>query len=178
VSGSITLTAPANTTPCSAAHAAALVSNSYSGVQVSQPEAGSFSIAGSYARTFLTVPSEVFPVITSASITSTTLVLGGAAVNYSATIDNAGVPRSPVLVQMWITQGANFKAAGGTIIQCGGADGDLPTGACAIEGSTNASNSATGSGTLVPGAAVLEITLRDSPSVRVLAGWRFNITLQ
>jgi hypothetical protein len=147
-------------------------------VQVTHPDAATVSIPGTFERTFLALPQETFPVFTSVVLDQTTLTIDGGLVGYDATIDNLGGPRSPVIMQAWITQGTTFHAAGGGVVDCGGAVGELPTGACNLSGNARAFHAGSGSGTLVPGPAVLEINLRDSPTIRVLVGWRVNVILQ
>lgn len=179
ISGTVLLGPPANALVCSAgAHRPALVSAGFAGVQLGHADAGSVPIPGTFDRTFFTLPTETFPVFTDVQLASSTLTIGGGLVDVTATFNNPGATLSPVIMQMWITQGTTFKAANGGSVNCGGALGDLPTGGCTFGASAAAANGAAGSGTLVPGPAVLEVTLRGSPSIRVLAGWRANITLQ
>ena len=181
VSGVVSLSTPAgNTLNCAAGnHAPVMVSTSFDGVQIHHAEAGSLPIIGTFNRSFFTLPTETLPIFTDVQAASTTFTIEGDRVDYTATIQNSGAPLSSIAVQAWITQGTAWRAAGGAAVDCGGASGDLPTGECIVQRTAGARNDpAAGSGTLVPGPAVLEINLRGSPSVRVLAGWRINVTLQ
>jgi len=181
-SGSITLNAPPNALTCPPGapgiHAPVLVSVQYSGVQVSNPDAGSVAIPGIFQRSFFTLPTDVVPTFTAFTPAATNFTIDGAGVSYSATIQNDGSPLSGIIAQLWVTQGTTFRAAGGASVDCGGALGDLPTGSCTITGTAFANNGGAGAGTLTAGAAVLELDLRMSPGVRVLAGQRVNVTLQ
>lgn len=181
VSGIVSLSTPATPLTCAAANrTAVLISTSFDGVQVTHAEAGSIPVVGTFNRTFFTLPTETLPVVTDAQLSNSVLTIEGAPVDYTATINNPGPLLSPISVQAWITQGSTFRAAGGASVSCTGPlSGELPTGVCQFSWTAGARNDpAAGSGTLVPGPAVLELNVRGSPSVRVLAGWRFDITLQ
>jgi hypothetical protein len=94
--------------------------------------------------------------------TSANLVVGGPLSSYGATIQNPGSAVSGVAVQGWIIQsGANSarRAAGGQQVVCGSGSGVLPTGKCSTFGIIVASNSTSGTGTLVPGPATFELDL-------------------
>jgi hypothetical protein len=102
------------------------------------------------------------PRITTLTLTPTTLVIGGAPANYTATLNNPGPALSGVLLQGIMVQGTTRRAAGGLSVTCGGGIGVLPTGSCTINFSAVASNTTGGSGTLVPGAGVFELSLIQS----------------
>jgi hypothetical protein len=89
---------------------------------------------------------------------STNLVIGGASTSYTATLQNTGPKYSDVVIQGWIDQGATRRAAGGFSIFCEGYPaGMIDTGTCPVGGSIVASNATAGTGTLVSGAATVEL---------------------
>lgn len=180
VSGSVTVNPAAHSLDCAAGnHQPVLVSSDFTSVAVTHPDAEPLPVPGTFTRTFFTLPTDPLPVFTAFQPAQTTLAIEGAGVSYTATIQNPGGALSGIAVQMWVKQGSAWRAAGGASVNCGGALGELPNGTCNVQGSAFASNDGTaGAGTLVAGPAVLEINLRGSPSVRVLAGARVDITLQ
>ena len=179
ISGSVSLSSPANPLTCATPNrTAVLVSTSFDGVQVSHVDAGSMPVIGTFNQTYHTLPTETLPIFTDVQPAGTTLTIDGGLLSYTATIENAGAQLSPVILQAWVIQGTAWRAAAGGLVSCGGALGDLPTGTCIDQNNAGVSNATPGPGTLVPGPAILEIHLRGSPSVRVLAGWRINVTLQ
>jgi hypothetical protein len=179
VSGTMSLNPPANPLVCAVPNrTAVLISTSFDGVQLSHPDAETLPIIGTFNRTFFTLPTETLPILTNVQPEATTMTIGSGLLNYTATIENAGPPLSSVVLQSWVSQGTAWRAAAGSVVNCGGAGGDLPTGTCTDQNYAGVSNATPGNGTLVPGPAVLEIQLRGSPSVRALAGWRINVTLQ
>lgn len=179
VSGAGTVSPPPNELDCAVGfHAPVLVSVEYSDVQVAHPDAGSFAIPGTFARAFHTFPDHDLPVITDVTAAQTTLTLDGGTLQTSVSITNPGFLLEGIIVQAWITQGDAWRAAGGASVSCGAELGELPTGTCTVQQGVGVSELADGYGTLEPGPARLEIHLRGSPSVRVLSGWRMDITLQ
>jgi hypothetical protein len=80
--------------------------------------------------------------------------------NATVTINNPGAAGSSYLLQGWIRQGTARLAAGGGNVTCGGGSGLLPTGSCTEPTVISASNSAQGTGTLVPGPATWEVELK------------------
>lgn len=179
ISGSVSLSSPANPLICATPNrTAVLVSTSFDGVQVSHPDAGSLPVVGTFNQTYHTLPTETLPIFNDVQPAGTTLTIGGGLLSYTATIENPGAPLSTIGLQAWVIQGTAWRAAAGGLVNCGGALGDLPTGTCVDQNNAGVSNATPGPGTLVPGPAILEIHLRGSPSVRVLAGWRINVTLQ
>jgi len=137
--------------------------------------AGIASIALDMNGTIQTIDNlQLNPVsITSLSLASTSLVVGGAATTYTAVISNGGPALSNVVFQGWIVQGATRRAAGGVIASCPVADGQLPTGNCTSTFSVSASNSAAGSGTFLSGDAVyvLEV-LQNTPTGQIVLARR------
>lgn len=102
------------------------------------------------------------PTIVSITPASSFVVLDkpGAFTQYTTAIHNPGAPRSIVIIQGWISQGAARRAAGGQQVTCGGTSGTLPNGACTEASVIVANNGpSAGSGTLVPGAATFELEL-------------------
>jgi hypothetical protein len=111
-----------------------------------------------------TVPVTIVPNaprISAVSLSSSTVVIGGAGAPYTATIDNPGASASGVVLQGWIVQGAVRHGAGGTSVFCGSGAGVVPTGTCPVSFSYGAANGVSGAGTLVAGAATLELDLID-----------------
>ena len=93
------------------------------------------------------------------SLASTTLTIGGLAVDYTVDVVNSGGKQTSVVLQGEIFQGNTVRAAGGLHVVCGGELGVLPHGTCPTSFTAQASNSTGGSGTLVPGAATLRLTV-------------------
>lgn len=97
---------------------------------------------------------------------STTLVVGGPTTSYAATLVNSGPKYSDVVLQGWIDQGTTRRAAGGFTIFCDGyPPGMIDTGACPVSGSIVASNTTAGTGTLVAGAATVELQVISAGTV-------------
>jgi hypothetical protein len=117
------------------------------------------------------------PHITGLTLSAATAVIGGAFVPYTATLQNLGASRSGIALQGFLHQGSVAQAAGGSVVNCGAGTGVLPTGTCTFTFGYVASNSAGGSGTLVPGPATLEVQLRDGTG-RVLDSRNVAVTLQ
>jgi len=108
--------------------------------------------------------------ITSVSLSSTTLTIGGTAgafnVPYTATIVNGtDATLSVVLIQAYVDQGAAHRAANGADVTCGPVVGALPPGTCPFAFSVEASNGTAGSGTLVPGDATARFELKRFDTV-------------
>lgn len=80
-----------------------------------------------------------------------------------------------VVIQTVVRQGTTERAAGGTAISCPAFTGQLPPGDCTFDWVASISNANAGTGTLVPGGAVLEITLWHNHSA--LDSKTFEITL-
>jgi hypothetical protein len=104
------------------------------------------------------------PTLTSVVPTSTNVVINppiGTTTSYVATINNTGAARATVFLQAEIKQGTTTRAAGGSNVTCGGdiARGLLPTGTCTETRGISSFNQNGGTGTLVPGAATLEVSL-------------------
>ena len=100
--------------------------------------------------------------ITSLALQSTTLVIDGASVGWTATLNNPGGSLNNVILQGEILQGTAEKGAGGLSVVCGSAIGVLPPGTCTVSSTATASNSAGGSGVLAPGAASFRLQLIES----------------
>ena len=92
---------------------------------------------------------------------SPTIVLASGSSPYTAILQNTGPTLSNVVLRAWISQGTARRAAGGRAIQCNaGPVGELPTGSCTLPADVAAMNEpASGTGTLLPGPATLEIDL-------------------
>ena len=121
------------------------------------------------------------PTITSIIPASTDLVFAdGALTTYSAEIENTGPNRTGMGFQAWIRQGSASLAAGGGPVRCsGGPLGEIPTGTCAATGNISSSPSNTGIGTLVLGAATLEVELKynDGTVNAVIGKFTVPVTL-
>jgi hypothetical protein len=99
------------------------------------------------------------PTITSITPAFTELMIGGRQESADIAIDNPGPQRSTVLVKSWIVQGFARQAATNENVECGGASGVLPSGACTTLASVSVPPSSGGILGLVPGSATLEIQL-------------------
>ena len=109
-------------------------------------------------------------------LNSTTLVLDGSLVGYTATYSNGtGGTLSGVFIQANVVQGDASRGAGGVISVCGGNGGDRPPGTCVQAFDAFASNAAGGTGTLVPGAATLQFLLMQGDAI--LATFTVPVTL-
>ena len=98
--------------------------------------------------------------IDSVKLSSTTLKIGGPGITYFATVTNLGGSAvTNIGLQGLVIQGSANRAAGGTSVVCGVSIGVLPPGSCTFGFSLIASNSAGGSGILVPGAATAKFDL-------------------
>jgi len=121
------------------------------------------------------------PHLTRVALASTTLAIGGAAVDYAVDIQNGGAVQPNVVLIAQIHQftsgGTIVKQADGLAVTCGGPPGELPTtgtGVCTIESHINALGDSNG-GALTPGAAVLFLDLIGDS--RELDRQQVNITL-
>jgi len=114
---------------------------------------------------------------------STTLPIGGTAVNYTVDIVNDGRRRTVVTLQGSIyTLGTDgvvnaSRAAGGTEVTCGLAGGTLPHGTCTMGFTAQASNTTGGDGTLVAGPATFTLAVLDADGSQ-LAYMVAPVTLQ
>ena len=145
-----------------------VVSNQNSGIGLLGPGPATFELellqtAGGTvldtetAAVELVAPSP--PAITSITPAFTALMIGGRTESASIAIDNQGPQRSTVQVKGRITQGiASGDAIIAQDVECGGASGVLPSGACTTVASVRLMP-ASGPFGLVPGSATLEIQL-------------------
>jgi hypothetical protein len=147
-------------------------SNGGSGIGTLVPGAATFELQLQQSTTVLattTVPltlmSNAPPSITALSPIAGSVFIGGSSTPYSATLGNPGVSRSNVVLQGWINQGTARRAAGGSMVMCGAGVGVLPNGTFPVSGSISTSNTAGGTGTLVPGAATFELQLLENGTV-------------
>jgi hypothetical protein len=111
------------------------------------------------------------PTITSLSLATTSLVLDGPSVDYTAVLQNLGAPVSDVLLQGELVQtqgGVTVTVgAGGTVIDCGAGIGVLPTStpaSCSAQFVVTASTTAGGNGRLTYGAAQFVLHLYKAPA--------------
>jgi hypothetical protein len=119
------------------------------------------------------------PSIVSISLASTSLVIDGPRVNFTATIHNpTGAAVTGVFLQEWIDQApATSRPAGGLMIGCTVPSGDLPPGTCVVSFTVGASNAGVGTGTLVAGAATFRLELRQGEASVLLDTKTVPITL-
>lgn len=112
----------------------------------------------------LNVLLEPQPTLTALSATADPVAIDGSSpTTFTATLGNQGVNLTGVTLQGWINQGTARRAAGAAInVDCGSGAGVLPTGSFAATGPISASNTGTGSGTLVSGAATFELDLIEN----------------
>jgi hypothetical protein len=111
----------------------------------------------------------------------TTMQIGGPGAAFTSTITNhTTVALTGIAVQTWVQQGAARRASGGSLVFCNAALGLLPPGTCTRVGDAvyPQNGSASGSGTLVPGAAtaIIQVIQLDGGRV-VLDSLLFSITL-
>jgi hypothetical protein len=111
--------------------------------------------------------------IDSLSLSSTALDIGGTRVDYTATLVNEESDTlSEFGIQGWIDQGFVARAAGGGLVRCSSAVGDLPPGRCASEFTVGVS-----SWRGVPGPAIARFELRDYAHERVVDTFFVPVTL-
>jgi hypothetical protein len=180
VTGSIVLNPAASSLQCLAPnHKLVPVTATFWNVQLSYPDAATFSVPGIFDVQNYFIRFEVVPSITNVALALNTLVIGGAPVDYTVTINNPLATLSNVVVQAYFRQGTTYRAAGGTVVICPDVTGTLPSGDCTFAFITQASNDpgVTGNGDLVAGPAVFEIQLEIGTSLRVLAGFPVNVVL-
>jgi hypothetical protein len=97
--------------------------------------------------------------IVAVNLSTSSLVIGGATVSYTVTVENKGSSVSGVTLQGAIVQGTANHPAGGFAANCPpNTSGVVPKGSCQMASTTSASN-ANGVGTLVPGPANFVLTM-------------------
>jgi hypothetical protein len=100
------------------------------------------------------------PIILSVALETNALEIGGARVNYTATLLNpTNVPLTDVGLQAYVDQGTSSMPAGGKTLDCTLTNGQMPVGNCVVSGTAGAVNQSPGVGALVPGPALLRIEL-------------------
>ncbi|MFQ6006518.1 MAG: hypothetical protein ACE5OQ_13570, partial [Woeseia sp.] len=100
------------------------------------------------------------------ALTTTTLNIGGPTVAYTASINNSTASTlSGVVLQAFVDQPGASRAAGGLLVRCGAALGDLAPGPCNENFTVIASNATAGSGTLIPGPAIARFELQMGATV-------------
>lgn len=102
------------------------------------------------------------PTITSLTLSTSTLTIGGTSATYNATIANPGADASGVALQGWIIQGDAARLASDVAVRCGPSAGVLPAGTCNASFGLIASNTTRGNGTLVPGSATFMLAAVQS----------------
>ena len=97
--------------------------------------------------------------IEAVNLASSSIVIGGASVSYTVTVENKGNSVSNVNLQGAIVQGSVSQPAGGFAANCLPASpGVVPKGSCQMTFTASASN-ANGGGALVPGPAKFVLTM-------------------
>jgi hypothetical protein len=117
--------------------------------------------------------------IVAVNLSTSSLVIGGANVGYTVTVENKGSTVSGVTLQGAIVQGAANHPAGEFAANCPpNTTGVVPKGSCQMTSTTGASN-ANGVGTLVPGPAnfVLTMSLSAGGTSTVLDQTSVPVTL-
>jgi hypothetical protein len=117
--------------------------------------------------------------IVAVNLSTSSLVIGGANVGYTVTVENKGSTVSGVTLQGAIVQGAVNHPAGEFAANCPpNTTGVVPKGSCQMTSTTGASN-ANGVGTLVPGPAnfVLTMSLSAGGTSTVLDQTSVPVTL-
>jgi hypothetical protein len=117
------------------------------------------------------------PVINPPTLSPTTLVIDGPSVTHTTQIVNSSTGLLNVVLQGWINQGTVRRAATDGFIDCGSGVGVVPSGTSTVSGSIVASNTGNGTGTLVPGAATLELQLRQGSDVIATTSAPVPVTL-
>ena len=117
--------------------------------------------------------------ISSLTLNSTTLAIGGPSIGWTATITNPAGTLNGVFMQGEIIQGSTVKGAGGATLTCGAALGVLPPGTCTFSFTVTANNNAGGTGTLIPGPATFQLQLlqSDGTTTTVLDTKTVDVTL-
>jgi hypothetical protein len=112
-------------------------------------------------------------------LSSNTLSIEGPTVAGNASIANSGAPIDNVALRGEILQGTATRVAVTAQLTCAGTPGTLPSGNCNMSFSAAASNSTSGTGTLVAGAAVFELDVVQDPAgaATVLATKSLNVNL-
>lgn len=116
--------------------------------------------------------------ITSAALTPTAsdTILLESSTSFNAALRNVGSSMTGISIQGWVTQGTTRRFAGGSLISCGGGAGALPNGTCSVSSIATVTDNSAGEGTLVTGAADLELQLVDA-SGTVLSTARIPLSL-
>jgi hypothetical protein len=100
------------------------------------------------------------PMILDVALETILFEIGGARVNYTATLLNpTAAALTGVALQGYIDQGTSSMPAGGKALDCTTTNGQMPVGTCIVSWSAGAVNQQPGVGTLVPGPALLRIEL-------------------
>jgi adhesin/invasin len=105
------------------------------------------------------------------AVTPSSIRIGGASAQFTARLSNTQASaRSALALQGTIVQGAASRAAGGTLLACPAVPaGTLPVGLCTATFAVTASNTASGTGTLVAGPATYRLELRSEAVVHATA---------
>jgi hypothetical protein len=100
------------------------------------------------------------PIILSVELETIAFEIGGARVNFDATLLNpTSAPLTGVAIQAYVDQGTSSMPAGGKLLDCTITLGQMPVGNCVVASSAGAVNQTPGTGALVPGPALLRIEL-------------------
>lgn len=179
-SGSFGIPSPDATIQClPKGHTLVPISAAFSNVSLAAGATSVQTIPGVFSNVFFTISPEVVPTITSVSLTTSTLTIGGAQTTFTATVHNPNGTLEGALLQNWVRQGKTFRAGDFSLLNCTSTLGELLNGDCTVTFSLGASNGAAyGSGDLVAGAATFEVMLMVGASNRVMSDFNLPLTLQ
>ena len=109
------------------------------------------------------------PYISALTLSATAIPLGNNGLlfpqaTFTTTLQNPGTSTQPVTLTASVTQGAARRTTSKSV-QCGLATSVLPRGTCTEGAWIPASNSASGTGTLVPGGATFEVQMKVGATV-------------
>jgi hypothetical protein len=93
------------------------------------------------------------------------LVIDGPKAPFPVTLTNNGSPIPSPVLEGYIIQGTAKRSLEADFFTCGASGATLPTGTCTTADTLAASNSAFGTGTLVPGSASVVFVLKDRTAV-------------
>jgi hypothetical protein len=128
-----------------------------------------FQVTGGTSTTLDTKTVDItlvsnLPFFSSLTLDATSITIG-TSVDYTVELQNYGAPKSDILVQGEMVQGAIVKGAGGFTVDCGSGLGVLPTTggtSCSLRLTVNASADDIG-GAFTPGAATFVLHLYKAP---------------
>jgi hypothetical protein len=118
------------------------------------------------------------PAITGLTLSSTTVTINAPGTGYTASVWNPyATELTGVLLQGYLVQGSVEVGAGGIVASCPQATGVLPSGACTMSFTINASTGAAGTGTIAPGPATFRLELLGDDGATLLDSRTVAVTL-